>query len=79
LNVTCRSCVTYLVLLVALAFCLARPFAPGHGVSLAGSYEAFAHLFVGGLLGAWVVCRRWWLLYVVGVMSLVELLAFATR
>jgi uncharacterized membrane protein YciS (DUF1049 family) len=64
LNVTCRSCVTYLVLLVALAFCLARP---------------FALLFVGGLLGAWVVCRRWWLLYVVGVMSLVELLAFATR
>jgi hypothetical protein len=79
MNVTCNSYVTYLVLLVALVVCLARSFVPGHGLSLAGSYEAFAHLFVGGLLGAWCISRKWWLLYVVGVMSLVELLAFLTR
>ena len=69
----------YLTCLFALAFCVGRFFVPGHGLSLPGTYEAFAHLFVGGLIGGWVVCRKSWLLYVVGVMSLVELLAFFTR
>ncbi len=42
-----------------------------------GSYEAFAHLFVGGLIGAWLVKRsEWkWLAMAIGV-SLVELVMF---
>ena len=39
-----------------------RPFLPTHPVSLAGSYEAAAHLVVGGILGAWIVSRARWLL-----------------
>ena len=42
-----------------------------------GSYEAVAHLFVGGLFGAWAVKRsEWaWLAMAVGV-SLLELVLF---
>lgn len=67
---------TVVVMAGAIIVTLLRMTVPGHDLSYAGSYEAFAHLFVGGLLGAWYVSRDHWLLAVVGVMSFLELLAF---
>jgi hypothetical protein len=45
-----------------------------------GSYEAFAHLFVGGLFGAWVVKRTklLWLVLAVSV-SILELVLFIVQ
>jgi hypothetical protein len=45
-----------------------------------GSYEAFAHLFVGGLFGAWVV-RRTKLLWLVlaASVSILELVLFIVQ
>jgi hypothetical protein len=50
-----------LIVAVALVFAVARFFMPSHALSPAGSYEAFAHLFIGGLLGA---CFLVWRLFV---------------
>jgi cyanate permease len=62
-----------LIALTALVVGIARPFLTSHPLSADGSYEAFAHLFVGGLIGAWLMTReRLYLLLVVG-LSIVEL------
>ena len=62
-----------LIALAALAVGIIRPFLTGHPLSAEGSYEAFAHLFVGGLIGAWLVTReRLYLGLVIG-LSIVEL------
>ncbi len=64
-----------LILLSALAVGIVRPFLTAHPLSLEGSYEAFAHLFVGGLIGAWLVTReRLYLGLVIG-LSIVELVS----
>lgn len=68
-----------LTILLAVIVTGGRFFVPGHNLSLAGSYEAFAHLFVGGLIGAWIVSRKAWMLWIVGIMSVVELAAFLMR
>ena len=51
-----------IVILVAVAICVGRFFVTGHPLSLEGAYEAFAHLFVGGLNGAaimaWMISKR---------------------
>jgi hypothetical protein len=52
---------------------------PSHHLSLTGSYEAFAHLFIGGLIGAWLVSRKTLFLVMIAVMSLVELTAFFSK
>jgi len=45
-----------------------------------GSYEAFAHLFVGGLFGAWVVKRSQWPWLVMAIaVSLLELVMFLVQ
>lgn len=44
-----------------------------------GSYEAFAHLFVGGLFGAWAVNRKKSILFYAVGISLFELLAFLVQ
>ena len=66
-----------LILLVVL-FGVARFFIPTHELSVHGSYEAFAHLFVGGLIGAWLVSKN----KVYGLLALglsgLELTAFLT-
>ena len=67
------------LLAVAVLLTALRATVPGHGPSWAGTYEALAHLFVGGLLGAWFVQRRGWYLAVVGAMSMIELVAFLLR
>lgn len=62
-----------LIVSVALVVGIVRPFLTSHPLSAAGSYEAFAHLFVGGLIGAWLVTRnRLYLGLVIG-LSIVEL------
>lgn len=66
-----------LILLAAL-FSVIRFSIPVHQPSLPGSYEAFAHLFVGGLIGAWAVSRKWIYMWIVLALSAVELFAFFT-
>ena len=43
-----------------------------HPVSMQGSYEALAHLFVGGVIGAWLVTRARWLLAIAIGLTAVE-------
>jgi hypothetical protein len=64
--------------LLTLAFATARLLVPHRALSPAGTYQALAHLFVGGLVGAWLADRRAnvELLYMAVVLSAVELGAF---
>jgi hypothetical protein len=64
-----------LIALFALAVGIVRPFLTSHPLSAQGSYEAFAHLFVGGLIGAWLVTRARLYLGLVIVLSIVELVS----
>jgi hypothetical protein len=64
-----------LIALIALAVGIVRPFLTSHPLSAQGSYEAFAHLFVGGLIGAWLVTRARLYLGLVIVLSIVELVS----
>ena len=52
-----------IVIAVAVLFAAARPFMPTAAISWPGAYQAFAHLFVGGLLGAWCLAYGFWLIY----------------
>ncbi len=57
---------------IAVVLGVIRPFLSPHPVSLQGSYEALAHLFVGGVIGAWLVTRARWLI-VIGIgLTVVE-------
>lgn len=68
---------TYLFLLiVAITFGIARFFMPTHALSGPGTYEAFAHLFLGGLIGAWLASKDWFYLALVIALTAVELVAF---
>ncbi len=58
---------------LALVIGFVRPLLDSHPLSVEGSYEAFAHLFVGGLIGAWLVTRELVYSTLVVVLSLVEL------
>ena len=46
------------VITLAVAVAIARPFLPPHPVSMQGSYEALAHLLVGGVFGAWLASSQ---------------------
>lgn len=63
---------------LSLIFTVGRFFVPHQSPSLPGTYQAFAHLFVGGLLGAYFADRqeRHDCLYIALSLSGVELLAF---
>lgn len=63
---------------VAAGFGVARFLIPTHALSPVGSYEAFAHLFVGGLLGAWLATRERPYLVIALALTAVEVLAFFT-
>lgn len=67
------------LVIAALVIALIRFMIPTHPLTLVGSYEAVAHLFVGGLIGAWLVSRRHLFLVVVVLLSVVELVAFFSR
>ena len=47
-----------LIVLTDFAVGIARPSLKSHPLSAVGSYEAFAHLFVGRLIGAWLDKRE---------------------
>ena len=62
----------FAIIAIAIVLGVIRPFLSPHPVSLQGSYEAVAHLFVGGVVGAWLVTRARWLL-VIGIgLTVVE-------
>lgn len=66
------------LILLALAITVARPFFPGAPVSLEDMYEAFAHIVVGMMIAAAVLqpsMRRTWLI-VLAFISAGELLVF---
>ena len=63
-----------LVISAAVVIAALRPFTPLHAASLPGSYEAMAHIFVGGLIGAWLVNRQRWLLFTALAISAVEVI-----
>jgi hypothetical protein len=64
--------------LLTLAFATARLLVPHREPSWAGTYQALAHVFVGGLVGAWLADRKAnvELVYLAVVLSAVELGAF---
>jgi hypothetical protein len=61
-----------LVIIAAVLIAALRPFMPLHSASLQGSYDAMAHILVGGLFGAWLVNRARWLLMTALAVSAVE-------
>ena len=62
----------FAVIALAIALGAIRPFLSPHPVSFQGSYEAVAHLFVGGVIGAWLVSRERWLLWIALALTIVE-------
>lgn len=71
--------VNIVLLMIALVFGVLRFSIPSHQLSLPGTYEAFAHLFLGGLIGAWLVSKEKVYLLVVLALTAVELVAFFTK
>ncbi len=63
------------VVLISAAVGATRFFIPSHPLSWAGSYEALAHLWVGGLIGAALATKEKTYWVPVVVLSAVELLA----
>jgi len=70
-------CPTDLLAVLAAAFALGRFTLVTHVTpSVGGSYQAFAHLFVGGLVGAYLASRKRDYLWLALALSAVELFAF---
>lgn len=63
------------IIVVAIVLGVIRPFLEPHPVSMQGSYEALAHVFVGGVFGAWMVNRDRWLLWTGLGITAVEILS----
>ncbi len=71
--------VNFILILIAIAFAAFRFSMPSHSLSLSGTYEAFAHLFIGGLFGAWLVSKdKFYLLLLLG-LTIIEVIAFFTK
>lgn len=69
----------FAIIAIAIVLGVIRPFLSPHPVSFQGSYEAIAHLFVGGVVGAWLVARARWLL-VIGIgLTVVEVASAVAR
>lgn len=68
----------HVVGIIAIIMAGARFTIPVHPITPHGSYEAFAHLFVGGLIGAWLASWKHFYLFVALALSAVELVAFFT-
>ena len=69
----------YIILLIAFAIGLARFQIASTPVTAAGSYQAFAHLFVGGVFGAAIALRNKYYMAIGVGLSLLELFCFITR
>jgi ABC-type Mn2+/Zn2+ transport system permease subunit len=65
----------YAVIAIAVVLAVIRPFLAPHPVSMQGSYEALAHVFVGGVFGAWIANRERWLLWTGLGITAVEILS----
>ncbi len=65
------------------AVAIGRAFVPGHDLSLAGTYEAFAHIWVGALIAMifdkFDKDRRFAAGLTLGLLTLLEIVAFALR
>jgi hypothetical protein len=65
------------VYVIAAALGIGRPLLIGHEPGhLMSGFAAASHLFVGGLIGAWIVSRRSQLMWIAGVLSAVEIGCF---
>ena len=65
--------------IIALIMSVIRFQIPLHSFSPSGTYQALAHVFVGGLIGAWLVGRnKWYGLMALGLI-IVELSAVFGR
>jgi hypothetical protein len=66
---------------ISIVVAIGRFTVPGHGLSYPGTYEAFAHIFVGFLFAvAWLrKDLRWLAIMLVTAISLLELIAFLAR
>ena len=62
----------FAVIAFAIVLGVVRPFLSPHPVSFQGSYEAIAHMFVGGVIGAWMMTRARWLLVTAIGLTVVE-------
>jgi hypothetical protein len=71
--------VNLVLLVVAVTFGVFRFTMPSHPLSLPGTYEAFAHLFLGGLIGAWLISKDRFYLLLILALSVVETVAFFTK
>lgn len=81
---------TVIFWLVAAAMAGGRFLVPGHALSWPGTYEAFAHLWIGTMCGAWwfdrevqaipfTVFRKSKYLWAVGLTTVLEVVMFALR
>jgi hypothetical protein len=72
-----RDAAGWVVLAVGVVVAVARPFIPPHGPSWPGTYQALAHVYVGGLFGAWLADRQGcrWCLYLALALTVVEVVA----
>ena len=69
------------IMVMSILVIAGRFFVPGHALSWAGSYEAFAHIWVGALLATAYLntgLRRPSLVWL-GITTLVEIAKFLTR
>jgi hypothetical protein len=68
------------LVIISIIVGLGRFTIPGHALSYAGSYEAFAHIFVGALL---VLCfqerARWIAVGCLAVITSLEIVMFMLR
>jgi hypothetical protein len=70
------------IVLASLLVGAGRFAVPGHSLTLAGSYEAFAHIWVGVLLCMCFTTEgEWWMLALVSLilLSALEVVMFALR
>ena len=68
----------YAAVVLAVAFAVGRFTLVGesHSLSVSRSYEAFAHLYVGALIGAAITARQWFWASVALGLTAVEVVAF---
>lgn len=66
------------LLLTSIAVGLLRFTVPGHGFSWPGTYEAFAHIWVGVLL-VLSFQRAYWALPMLVILTLLETVCFLMR
>ena len=64
------------VIVLVLFFAIERLRFPNHGLSLFGTYEAFAHIFVGFLIGVWCITKDNFYLYTMIFLTAVEVFKF---